>query len=163
MVSDGDNFNFGNIIVGDTIKVKFQIESEAIYYNLLFTTLPTVLIFTEEDIVDEPKISSKFIINDILTGNIYNINGGIEIRGGTSQNYPKVSYELELWKNKFGSDTIKEELFGLRNDDDWHLDAMYIDLSKSRNLLGMKIWARLRGQPIYLNQKKQNCHREVVL
>ena len=141
MVGDGDNFNFGNIIVGDTIKVTLNIDSKYIDYNLLFTTLPTVLIFTEGVIVDEPKISSKLIINDLLEGKIYVTHAGIEIRGGTSQNYPKVSYDLELWENDSGSDIIEKELFGLRNDDDWHLDAMYIDLSKSRNILGMETWA----------------------
>jgi len=141
MVGNGDNFNFGNIIVGDTIKVTLNIDSKYIDYNLLFTTLPTVLIFTEGVIVDEPKISSKLIINDLLEGKIYVTHAGIEIRGGTSQNCPKVSYDLELWENDFGSDIIEEELFGLRNDDDWHLDAMYIDISKSRNILGMETWA----------------------
>ena len=141
MVGNGDNFNFGNIIVGDTIKVTLNIDSKYIDYNLLFTTLPTVLIFTEGVIVDEPKISSKLIINDLLEGKIYVTHAGIEIRGGTSQNCPKVSYDLELWENDSGSDIIEEELFGLRNDDDWHLDAMYIDISKSRNILGMETWA----------------------
>jgi len=141
MVGNGDNFNFGNINVDDTIRVIFKIDAKNVVYNLLFTTLPTVLIFTKEDIVDEPKISSKFIINDILDGKIYDTHAGIEIRGGTSQNYPKVSYDIELWENENGLDTRKEELFGLRNDDDWHLDAMYIDLSKSRNILGMETWA----------------------
>ena len=107
MVGNGDNFNFGNIIVGDTIKVTLNIDSIYIDYNLLFTTLPTVLIFTEGVIVDEPKISSKLIINDLLEGKIYVTHAGIEIRGGTSQNYPKVSYDLELWENEFGSDPIE--------------------------------------------------------
>ena len=34
----------------------------------------------------------------------------------------------------------KEELFNLRNDDDWILDAMYIDPSRSRNITAMQIW-----------------------
>ena len=141
MVGNGENFNFGNIIVDDTIHVALKIDSKYVNYNLLFTTLPTVLIMTEEDIIDEPKISSRLIINDLLEDKIYDTYAGIEIRGGTSQNYPKVSYDLELWENEFGSDTRKEELFGLRNDDSWHLDAMYIDLSRSRNILGMETWA----------------------
>jgi hypothetical protein len=141
MVGNGENFNFDNINVDDTIRVMFKIDTENVVYSLLFTTLPTVLIFTEEDIVDEPKKSSEFIINDILEGKIYDTHAGIEIRGGpSSQNSPKKSYDLELWENENGLDTRKEELFGLRNDADWHLDAMYFDETKSKNILGMKIW-----------------------
>ena len=160
MVGNGDNFNFGNIIVGDTIKVTLNIDSKYIDYNLLFTTLPTVLIFTEGVIVDEPKISSKLIINDLLEGKIYVTHAGIEIRGGTSQNYPKVSYDLELWENDSGSDIIEKELFGLRNDDGWHLDAMYIDLSKSRNILGMETWSSFaRANHLLIEEDAQLSQR----
>ena len=160
MVGNGENFNFGNINVGDTIRVIFKIDAKNVVYNLLFTTLPTVLIFTEEDIVDEPKIYSEFIINDILDGKIYDTHAGIEIRGGTSQNYPKVSYDIELWENENGLDTRKEELFGLRNDDDWHLDAMYIDLSKSRNILGMETWSSFaRANHLLIEEDAQLSQR----
>jgi hypothetical protein len=99
MVGNGENFNFDNINVDDTIRVMFKIDTRNVVYSLIFTTLPTVLIFTEEDIVDEPKIYSEFIINDILDGKIYDIHAGIENRGGpSSQNSPKKSYDLELWE-----------------------------------------------------------------
>lgn len=164
MVENGDNVNFGNIIIGDSILVRFIVgdniqmptetliiatpelvigefeEKNYIDYNLIFTDLPTVLIFTNEDIVNEPKILSQIIINDLVENKVYETFAGIEIRGKSSQAYPKKSYDLELWEDKIGSDTNKEELFGLRNDDDWHLDAMYIDLSKTRNILGMETW-----------------------
>ena len=141
MVNSGENFNFGNINVGDVIEVIFKIDAEELIYSMHFTTLPTIMIFTDEVIVDEPKILSRLIINDLLMNKTYDSHAGIEIRGGTSQNYPKVSYDLELLENEIDSDTRKEALFGLRKDDDWHLDAMYIDLSRSRNMLGMKTWS----------------------
>ena len=50
------------------------------------------------------------------------------------------SAAISLWENVNGLGTRKEKLFNLRNDDDWHLDAMHFDPSKSRNLVGMKIW-----------------------
>tara|TARA_Y100000294_G_scaffold129930_1_gene121848 strand:- start:477 stop:2000 length:1524 start_codon:yes stop_codon:yes gene_type:complete len=141
MVGNGENFNFGNINVDDTIRVIFKIDAKDVVYNLLFTTLPTVLIFTSENIMDDPKISSRLIINDLFGDQVYDAFAGIETRGGTSQTFPKVSYDIELWEDENGLDTRKEELFGLRNDEDWHLDAMYIDLSKSRNILGMETWS----------------------
>ena len=141
MVNNGDSFNFGEINVSDTVGVTFKIDSDEFKYDLLFTTLPTVLIFTEDEIVNEPKILSQVIVNDLLENNMHQVYSGIEIRGCTSRRFPKVSYDLELWADKNGSDTFKETFLRLRNGDDWHLDAMYIDLSKSRNILGMELWS----------------------
>lgn len=160
LVGNGDNFNFGNISIGDTIQIKFIIDSQEVKYDLLFTTLPTVLIFTSKDIVDELKISSRLIVNDLFEDQVYDTFAGIEIRGGTSQNFPKVSYDIELWENENGLDTRKEELFGLRNDEDWHLDAMYIDLSKSRNILGMETWSSFaRANHLLIEEDAQLSQR----
>jgi len=160
LVGNGDNFNFGNISIGDTIQIKFIIDSQEIKYDLLFTTLSTVLIFTSKDIVDELKVSSRLIVNDLFEDQVYDTFAGIEIRGGTSQNFPKVSYDIELWENENGLDTRKEELFGLRNDEDWHLDAMYIDLSKSRNILGMETWSSFaRANHLFIEEDAQLSQR----
>ena len=159
MVNSGENFNFGNIEIEDTIEVIFKIDAEELIYTLHFTKFPTVMIFTEEVIVDEPKILSRLIINDLLLNKTYDTHAGIEIRGGTSQNYPKVSYDLELLENEIGSDIRKEELFGLRNDENWHLDAMYIDLSRSRNMLGMKTWSSFARANYLVEETKAKLYQ----
>ena len=148
-ISNGELFDFGGFSVGDTFNVELGAWNGKSDYSLIFTTLSTAIFFTNESIVDEPKISSKLYINDLVSNSTYNMYAGIEIRGGTSQTYPKVSYDIELWEDNSGSDSRKESLLGLRNDDDWILDAMYIDLSLSRNLFGMKLWENI-GNAIHL-------------
>lgn len=142
-ISSGDNYDFGNVSINDIVEVELIYNSETINYNLIFTNIPTVMIYTEQDIIpNEPKIYSRIIINDIIGNEVYDSYAGIEKRGGsTSQNSPKNSYDIELWDDEIGSNSRKEELFNLRNDADWHLDAMYLDPSKSRNIVGMNLWS----------------------
>ena len=140
-VENGDNFNFGTISVNDIIELKLIINLQEVNYSLVFTTLSIVIIYAEQAIINEPKTQCRILIDDIISNEMYDSHAGIEIRGGgSSQNSPKQSYDLELWENVNGLGTRKEKLFNLRNDDDWHLDAMHFDPSKSRNLVGMKIW-----------------------
>lgn len=115
-------------------------------YNLLFTLLPVIEIFTEEEIVDEPKTNSFLRINDPYfsnNGNFiqqYETYAGIEIRGGVSTHYPKVSYSIELWVDLNSRTSDDFPLLGLRDDDDWILDAMYIDKARMRNIVSFELW-----------------------
>ena len=160
VIASGDTYIFENI----NFTEEFEIETvhnnnlllDNVYeYQLKFTLLPTVMFYTSTEIVDEPKVSSKILINDNIGNNIYNLFSGIEIRGNTSQYFDKKSYDIELWKDELGEDTEKEELFNLRNDDDWILDAMYIDPSRSRNITAMQIWQNFLATAMYFPEEEE--------
>lgn len=55
---------------------------------------------------------------------------GIKVRGKTSAGYPKKSYSIEF----VDSTNIETDvqLIEMRSDDDWILDAMYIDQARMR-------------------------------
>lgn len=72
------------------------------------------------------------------------------IRGNTSRMYPKKGYKLNLVKET-ASDTIvnnKQSIFGMREDDDWILYAMYNDESKIRDRLSIDIWNEFGAKAI---------------
>ena len=83
-------------------------------------------------IVDEPKIPADFTIIDddeiLYTGKM-----GIEIRGSSSQMFPKKSYGFETW-DADGND-IDASLLGMPEEEDWILYAPYSDKSLVRNVL----------------------------
>lgn len=83
-------------------------------------------------IVDEPKIAADFTITQegqtLHSGNI-----GIEIRGSSSQQFPKKSYGLETWDAQ-GND-IDASLLSLPEEEDWILHGPYSDKSLIRNVL----------------------------
>ncbi|MES2426870.1 MAG: CotH kinase family protein [Bacteroidota bacterium] len=69
----------------------------------------------------------------------------ISIRGGTSRYFPKSSYSVHMVDSS-GNDT-NVSLMGLRNDNNWILDAMYIDQARMRNRLCTDIWNSYNNVP----------------
>ena len=128
--------------------------------------LPLVVIDTwGQAINDDPKINAwlKVIYNgpgkmndQFQQGTDYDGNMGIEIRGQSSQMFPKKSYTLEL-RTRAGTDTAAS-LLGMPAEEDWVLYAPYSDKTMLRNALtfhlgsSMGDWQpRNRFCEVYLN------------
>ncbi len=95
--------------------------------------LPQVLINTNGNtIVDDPKIVAQMNIskNGLLS---YDGTIGIEIRGASSQTFPKKSYGLETWDES--NNGIDVTLLGLPEEEDWILYGPFTDKSLVRNVL----------------------------
>ena len=69
---------------------------------------------------------------------------GIERRGGTALNRPKKSYKIEFWDNEYECGHKNVSFYGLIADDDWILDAMYIDKARMRNIFSFDIWEEIQ-------------------
>ena len=146
IVNNNEN-QFGKIRVGDTLEL-IALDNKNIEdtFLLVFTFLPVIEIFTANEIIDEPKKQCFMRINDPFYkdhGNVvqqFESYAGIEIRGGISQGYPKKSYSVELRYGPESKISNDFPLLGLRDDDDWILDAMYIDKARMRNIVSFEIW-----------------------
>jgi len=68
---------------------------------------------------------------------------GIKLRGGSSQSYPKKSYNIELWIDKDGNQTEKLSLLGMRNDDDWILDGLWNEPIRIRDFTSHALWLEI--------------------
>ncbi|MFS4493699.1 CotH kinase family protein [Maribacter sp. 2308TA10-17] len=111
--------------------------------------LPRFLVNTNGGlIVDEPKIPADFtIIENEQT--LYSGNMGIEIRGSSSQQFPKKSYGFETWDAE-GND-IDTSLLEMPEEEDWILYAPYSDKSLIRNVL---IYDLARDMGLYASRTK---------
>ncbi len=115
--------------------------------NFTFSNLPIIVINTDgAEIVDEPKINVFMgVINNPagqrnnLTDPFTDYEGtiGIEIRGATSQGFPKKQYSVEL-RDPDGKDTAVA-LLGMPKEADWVLNAPYADKSLMRNILAYQL------------------------
>lgn len=115
------------------------------------SNLPIVLIDTQgQTIVDEPKIPAHMGIINNGPGNRNNVNDpvndyngniGIEIRGSSSQSFPKKQYGVEL-RDGLGVSWDKS-LLGLPKKDDWILFAAYDDKTLMRDVLAYHIGRQL--------------------
>lgn len=115
--------------------------------TLTSSNLPIVVINTSGQFIpDEPKITATMGIIDNGIGNRNNVTDpynnydgkiGIEIRGSSSQSFPKKQYGIEL-RNDAG-EGINWALMGMPAEEDWVLFAPYNDKSLMRDALAYKI------------------------
>lgn len=142
--------------------------------NLNFeSNLPLVFIDTgNRQIPDEPKLNATMGIVWNGTGkknstsdnfNHYEGRIGIELRGSSSQSFPKKSYGFETrdWDNQ----DADVPLLGMPEEEDWILYAPYSDKSLIRNSLIFSLAAqfgvytpRTRQVELFLNNRYQGVY-----
>ncbi len=114
------------------------------------SNLPIVIVDTYgQNIPDEPKIlvGMKIIDNGpgqrnyITDTPAYDGFAGFEIRGSSSQQFPKKSYGIETW-DADGQD-IKVSLLGMPKESDWILNANYSDKTLMRNTLAYQLFQKM--------------------
>jgi hypothetical protein len=150
---------FMNIVTSQKTKIKSEIITVISYFFVSITclgqqqlneveeftssNLPIIVINTNsQTIVDEPKITANMGIINNGEGNRNNItdsftdyNGyiGIELRGNSTQNFPKKPYLIET-RDSLG-ENLDVSLLGMPEDNDWILLASYIDRTFIRDPL----------------------------
>jgi subtilisin-like proprotein convertase family protein len=119
-------------------------------YFFSSSNLPIVIINTHGQVIpDEPKIQADFdmIYNgpgqtNYMTDSLnYHGFAGIEIRGSSSQMFPKKSYGFETWD--FLGQEIDTSLLGMPSESDWILNANYTDKTFCRNVLAYQTWMNM--------------------
>jgi len=113
--------------------------------------IPLLLIDTYgSSIKDDPKIKAWLKVIDNGPGKLNNITDeatgysgfiGIEVRGQSSQMFPKKSYGFET-RDSTGND-LDAGLLGMPEDSDWILYAPYSDKSLIRNALTYYLGRRM--------------------
>ena len=121
--------------------------------HLTSSNLPIVVIDTRgQSIPDEPKIDAMMGIIDngpgarnYVTDPFNGFNGpiGIEVRGSSTQQFPKKQYGIET-RDSTGGD-LSVSLLGMPSESDWVLSAPYNDKSLMRDAL-MHTLARSLGR-----------------
>lgn len=118
----------------------------------LSTHLPIIIINTEEEIPNDPKIHGFMKVIDNGPGEMNNENDsannyyghiGIEIRGQSSQMFPKKSYAVET--RNISGENRNVSLLGMPVENDWVLYAPFSDKSMLRNYISFYIGRQLRN------------------
>ncbi len=139
-ISNEINYSFITPVTEfETGKAYKVIDNNNEYYDLYFTELPVINIFTENTIVDEPRVYAYFSISE-SNGNYIENAIGIEFRGGSTQYFPKKSFRIEFWNDSLGNETEDICLLGMRSDDDWNLQAMYNEPLRIRSKVNYDLW-----------------------
>ena len=127
--------------------VTFTSTNDGSLIEFTSSNLPIVVINTNgQEILDDYKItadmgiiSNEEGVRNYLTDSFNNYNGkiGIEIRGSSSQMFPKKQYAVET-RDTDGND-LDVSLLGFPAESDWILYAPYNDKSLIRDVLSYKI------------------------
>lgn len=118
---------------------------------ILATHLPLIILNTEgQVIVDDPRIVVRMGIVDNGPGqmnhfgdahNAYDGLVNIEVRGSSSQSFPKKQYGFET-QDSVGN-SLDVSLLGMPTENDWILHAPYSDKSLMRNFLTYNWWRQM--------------------
>ncbi len=176
-VLDYSLFSNSDFVVNNFDVFSIVMYTEKYYYviNLRFTNLPVMSlnslpnlkmenyvndkenisldfdsVFAQDNIMDASNSYLSLIENDY---SVINSKMDLRLRGHDSLIYDKKSYKLSLKKllnNSYVNNDLK--LLDMYKDDDWVLDAMYIDNSKIRNKFSSDLWRYISNENI-LNGK----------
>lgn len=136
-----------------TYSNSYSMTKESAEYLLYFTQLPIISIVATDSIVDEPKRLANFTYSD--NTEIIQSHIGIELRGGSSQSYPKKTYDLEFWQDTDGDEATDVQFGNMRSDDDWILDALYNEPLRIRSYIANKLWLDMHS-PYYKSEEAES-------
>lgn len=130
-----------HLSVGEQYNCKVN-EADTEVYKLFFTNLPIGEIVINTPIVDEPRRPGVFYYSEPI--NIQDTTFlGVEYRGATSQRYPKKNLRVEFLADTVdfeNAESVDKSFCGLRNDDDWNFQAMYIEPLRIRSKISFDLW-----------------------
>ena len=145
-------------------------------YNVVFTTLPVLNMSGEvvgkkfgkinPDETGERDVFGGTVSvwdNNYAKTNAYSTQSGIarwNIRGDASLSKPKKSYKISFKDEK--GDNKDYDFLGLDPDDDWLLNAMFLDSLKVREKSIFDLWETLCEQTDYNYPMSQGKYVEVV-
>lgn len=136
-------------------------------WEMCFTTLPLVCIDADTEQMAATFFTDKYkkhpgfftlIDPQNRTDGLHPLFAhtiGIRIRGASSSYFPKKSFSVEFRNDREEPEDIG--LLNIRRDDDWILDAMYIDRARMRNRVATDIWNEINDLP-YAKENTEQCN-----
>lgn len=133
---------------GNALMVYLIGEEDYAIVEIVMTYLPIITINIDENAeLDGSLRGADFTLHDSAAANSIfcyaESRAEVKYRGGSSSSLPKKSIRIDL-KDENG-DKRKLPLFGMRNDDDWILTAMFSDESKVRDMTAWQLWREMKS------------------
>lgn len=134
------------------------------FYHVVFTTLPVLRMESQTKQEQEngvPEVFGQMCLWDVdgnapVTSELF-----FHARGDTSLRFPKKSWKLSLKTSSLKNNHVS--LLGLGSDDDWILNAMFMDDTKLKENFLTQIWNALAEQSSW-NEPMSACeYVEVIL
>ena len=135
------------ILDNDDIKLIAYNDKFYIIYTIKCTTLPIMNISYDNnaEFLEDTDTNVNMYLFDNRENSFQRViksDGKVHIRGRMSKLFEKKSFKLSLVTYSVGNHERNNNLslLGMRQDDDWILDAMYSDQEKVRNAYSANLW-----------------------
>ncbi|MDD4821045.1 MAG: CotH kinase family protein [Bacteroidales bacterium] len=138
-VTDESDYTFADVTAGKNFTIKIMNGTrELLSTTLTFTGLPIVQMTYAS--VNGNVYSPGFITVHEPAKNLTpeKLNSEYKWRGATAMGQAKKSFNIKL-KDALG-EKMHKSFFGLREDNNWVLDAMAIDYARMRNRVSTDLW-----------------------
>lgn len=139
IVTNESDFTFAGVTAGKEFTMKVMNGTRQMASaTLTFTGLPIVQM--ECGSVNGNTYTPGFIKVHEPAKNVTpeKLNSEYKWRGATAMNFDKKSYNIKL-KDALGA-KLQKSFFGLREDNNWVLDAMAVDYARMRNRVSTDLW-----------------------
>lgn len=165
-VADGADYEFADFVNGNTFALRFACRNGEVFCGVLtFTFMPIIELFggfsaktsDGEVRVNDPEKPEEAVLHHMKA----------HWRGNTSLNRAKKCYALKFTDDD--GEKLDVKLLGMRSDNNWILDAAFIDPSRIRNRVSTDIWNDYHCAPYYGEQEPKartatrGCMVEVFL
>lgn len=123
------------------------------------SSLPLVNITTDiESVTKEKEIAGTLEIYDLKARTegqqYFKTNCRVKYRGSSSLSYDKKSFAIK--PTDANDEKVDVNIFGIREDDSWILDAMAIDRIRMRNRLCFDLWNEISHTPYETDYGNRN-------
>lgn len=148
-ITSGENYSFSNVSSSKTYSMEIRNGSTAVASGeIIFSCLPLVQLYSETTIGSVYIPAHLAVTEADKTDTTEVINMNIKTRGATAASKPKKAYALKL-KEADGETSMDRTYLGLRSDNNWILDAMYIDPGRMRNRISTDLWNEFSTRPYH--------------
>jgi CotH kinase protein len=124
----------------------------------------SVHITCDTELNEDDKVLCALEVRDSAGALFYGGHAGVEYRGRSSLNFPKLNYSVELRTS--ADEESPANLLGMGSDADWILDGAWADRSLMRNSLAYDLFRDMghyasegRYCNVWLNERAQGVYR----
>ena len=150
----GDSIVFKNIVQNKRYRLEARLSNDSLIgYDVVFSNLPIVVLNGEFGYDYAPGEVSIYFADSIVC--MENMAAKIKWRGGSTNSATKHkrNYTIKFLNEK--QKKQKRQFFGLRNHNQWILNAGQIDLGRCRNHIGHELWNDIARKPYYIDKEPE--------
>ena len=148
-VTTGDHYDFGDIANNRTFTLTVSTLDGTVTQQLAFTALPIITIDGEFDSDYHPATIS---LVEPGQPDVLQLNAKAKYRGGITNGEFSHKHNFHVKLVDAAGNKVNRPLLGMRNDNNWIMDAGQIDLARIRNHVGMDLWRDFSTKPYYFKQ-----------